>query len=366
MKERVAARVRLDRIRQNYKHIKSTVGDGVRVMAVVKADAYGHGAPRIGKELYELGCRDFAVACLSEAQSLLSSVKGGNILILGPTDINLADDIISGNFIQAVDSFTYAEALSKHGRARVHIKVDTGMSRIGIYCHRESDISDAADEIEKITRLKGVSVDGIFTHFADSDGADEAFTRQQFEIFKQLLDELEKRKIDVGTRHCCNSAATLRYPEMRLDMVRAGIILYGLMPSKEVFDPEIKPAMRLSARICAVHTLKKGDCVSYGCAYKAEHDTRVAVISIGYADGFSRVYSGLPIITVNGKRFATVGKICMDMCMIEIGDFDCKVGDEAVIFDSAEDLTTLADAMGTINYEVLCSLQQRVLLEYME
>lgn len=334
-------------------------------MAVVKADAYGHGAKRISNELSSLGCEDFAVACLSEAQELAEGGINGNILILAPTDGDLINGVIEGGFIQAVDSFNYAEAIGKHGKCKVHIKVDTGMSRIGIYCHTSNDVMKAADEIEAVSKLRNIEIKGIFTHFADSDGNDRSFTDRQFDVFSALLNELENRNIDVGIRHCCNSAATLNYPEMHLDMVRAGIILYGLAPSEYCQNENIAPAMKLSARVCAVHRLNKGDCVSYGCTYEAKNDTKVAVISIGYADGFSRVYSGKELIRINGKTFATVGKICMDMCMVDIGtDFKCEVGDEAVIFESAEDIEKLAQAMGTINYEILCSLKHRVKLEY--
>lgn len=364
MKYRVTAQVDLNRIRRNYNYIKSSVGES-RVMAVVKADAYGHGAERIASELYTLGCRDFAVACLSEAQELRQAGLGGNILILGPTAVSLMGEVIEGDFIQAADSLDYAKAMAKKGRIRIHIKVDTGMSRLGIYCHSDADIKSAADEIEEISRLENISIEGIFTHFADSDGSDKEFTSMQFALFSSLLCELEKRKVNVGTRHCCNSAATLRYPEMHLDMVRAGIILYGLMPSGNLSDENIGLAMRLSARVCALHRLKAGDCISYGCTYKAEQDTRVAVISIGYADGFSRVYSGKELIRINGRTFKTVGKICMDMCMVDIGnDFICDIADEAVIFENAEDIDKLANALGTINYEILCSLKNRVKLEY--
>ncbi len=363
MKDRVVAKVDLSVIRSNYNHIKSTVGNS-RVMAVVKADAYGHGSAVIAKELETLGCTDFAVACLSEAQELRESGINGSILILGPTDARFAGEITEGNFIQSCDSFDYAHALSEKGGAHIHIKVDTGMSRIGIYCHGKADIDRAADEIESISKLNNIIIDGIFTHFADSDGESREYTDRQFSVFTSLLNELEKRGINVGTRHCCNSAATLRYPEMRLDMVRAGIILYGLMPSANLSDALIRPAMKLSARVCAVHELKKGDCVSYGCTYRADKDTRVAVISIGYADGFSRVYSGRPMIKINGSVFSTVGKICMDMCIVDIGDSPCNVGAAAVIFESSEDIDRLADALGTINYEILCSLKHRVKLEY--
>lgn len=364
MKHRVTARVDLERIGHNYNYIKSLVGDA-RVMAVVKADAYGHGSIEVAKKLESLGCTDFAVACLSEAQELRAFGISGNILILGPTDAKLINEVIEGDFIQTVDSLDYAKALAKRGRVRVHIKVDTGMSRLGIYCHSEAYISPCADEISGIALLENISVEGIFTHFADSDGDGEQFTRWQYKMFTSLLSELDSRNINVGIRHCCNSAATIRYPEMRLDMVRAGIILFGLMPSANIKDENILPAMRLSARVCAVHTLKAGDCVSYGCGYRAKCDTRVAVIAIGYADGFSRVYSGKELIRINGKTFATVGRICMDMCMVDIGlDFECSVRDEAVIFETSEDIERLANALGTINYEILCSLKHRVKLEY--
>ncbi len=366
MKYRVTAQVSLDRIRRNYNYIKSHVGES-RVMAVVKADAYGHGAIKCGSELYSLGCRDFAVACLSEAQELRRSGLEGNILILGPTAVSLMGEVVEGDFIQTADSLDYAKAMAKKGRIRIHIKVDTGMSRLGIYCHNEDDVNKAADEITEISKLDNIVIEGIFTHFADSDGSDKAFTEKQFSLFSSLLSELEKRGVKVGTRHCCNSAATLRYPEMHLDMVRAGIILYGLMPSQNVKDENIGLAMRLSARVCAIHELKAGDCVSYGCTYKSEKDTRVAVISIGYADGFSRVYSGKELIRINGKTLKTVGKICMDMCIVDIGnDFECDIADEAVIFETSEDIDKLADALGTINYEILCSLKNRVKLEYID
>lgn len=364
MKHRVKAQVDLNRIAENYNYIKSLVGKS-KVMAVVKADAYGHGANEVSKRLAILGCNDFAVACLSEALELRESGINGNILILGPTDFLLIDEIVDNDFVQTADSFEYAEEISKTREVRVHVKVDTGMSRLGIYCHSEQDVQSAADEIQKIASLCNVKIEGIFTHFADSDGVTREFTESQFSVFSLLLKELEKRNVDVGTKHCCNSAATLRYPEMHLDMVRAGIILYGLFPSNEVKDDKILPAMKLSARVCAVHKLNKGDSVSYGCTYRAESDTKVAVISIGYADGFSRVYSGKELIKINGKKFSTVGRICMDMCMVDIGnDFDCKVGDKAIIFESSDDINVLADTMGTINYEILCSLKHRVKLEY--
>lgn len=350
MKHRIKAQVDMSALRNNYNYIQNYVGKDVRVMAVVKADAYGHGAQKVGRQLQRLGCRDFAVACLSEAYELRKGGIKGNILILGPTDKTFAKDIIENDIIQAVDSYDYAKSLSEHGRIKVHIKVDTGMSRIGFYCHSDDDIKNCADGIEKVSKLPNVSIEGIFTHFADSDGENRDFTDKQFSVFSKLLKELRHRSVHVGTKHCCNSAATIRYKEMHLDMVRAGIILYGLMPSENTDPTGFTPVMKLMARVCAVHPLKKGDCVSYGCTYRAEKDTNIAVVSIGYADGFSRACSGKKLVRINGKDFATVGKICMDMCMVDIGnDFPCRVGDEAVIFENAADIDRLAEALNTIN-----------------
>ncbi|MBO5869779.1 MAG: alanine racemase [Clostridia bacterium] len=363
MIHRVKAQVCLNRIAQNYNYIQSLT-NGKPVMAVIKADAYGHGAVQVGRKLQEIGCRYFAVATLDEAKELRDSGIDGNILILGPTDKEFIPDIIKNGFLQACDSFAYAKELAQFGKVRIHVKVDSGMSRLGLYCHNKDDIIRVTDEIKEISKLD-LSIEGIFTHFADSDGENKDYTQKQFDVFSALLDELKRQGIDVGIRHCCNSAATLRYPEMHLDMVRAGIILYGLMPSANVKDENIGLAMKWSARVCSIHELKAGDCVSYGCTYRAEKDTRAAVISIGYADGFSRVYSGKTTVRINQKECSVIGKICMDMCVVDIGqDFDCKVGDEAIIFENNDDVERLAQTLGTINYEIVCSLKRRAYFEY--
>jgi len=238
------------------------------------------------------------------------------------------------------------------------------MSRLGLYCHREEDLEPTARAIEGIAALEGLTVEGIFTHFADSDGETEDFTRKQFGLFSSLLDRLNAMGVDVGIRHCCNSAGILRFPEMHLDMVRAGLVLYGLMPSPYVNDPALQPAMKLIARVSAVNTLKPGDAVSYGGVFKAEKEMRVAVLSIGYADGLSRALSGNLTVGINGREVPLIGRICMDLCMADLGDTPCKAGDEAVIFDTPEKIEEMAEKLGTINYEVICSLKKRVYIEY--
>jgi len=334
------------------------------VLAVVKADAYGHGAVEVCKMLYRTGCRYFAVACIEEALHLRENGIEGNILILGNTDPSYAKQLEEQELIQTVDNAEYASALAARGKVRVHIKVDTGMSRLGLYCHREEDLEPMARAIEGIAALEGLTVEGIFTHFADSDGETEDFTRKQFGLFSSLLDRLNAMGVDVGIRHCCNSAGILRFPEMHLDMVRAGLVLYGLMPSPYVNDPALQPAMKLIARVSAVNTLKPGDAVSYGGVFKAEKEMRVAVLSIGYADGLSRALSGNLTVGINGREVPLIGRICMDLCMADLGDTPCKAGDEAVIFDTPEKIEEMAEKLGTINYEVICSLKKRVYIEY--
>ncbi|MBE6579379.1 MAG: alanine racemase [Ruminococcaceae bacterium] len=362
--QRVRVQIQTRKIQENYLHLKSLVPRECNVLAVVKADAYGHGAVEVCKMLYRTGCRYFAVACIEEALHLRENGIEGNILILGNTDPSYAKQLEEQELIQTVDNAEYASALAARGKVRVHIKVDTGMSRLGLYCHREEDLEPTARAIEGIAALEGLTVEGIFTHFADSDGETEDFTRKQFGLFSSLLDRLNAMGVDVGIRHCCNSAGILRFPEMHLDMVRAGLVLYGLMPSPYVNDPALQPAMKLIARVSAVNTLKPGDAVSYGGVFKAEKEMRVAVLSIGYADGLSRALSGNLTVGINGREVPLIGRICMDLCMADLGDTPCKAGDEAVIFDTPEKIEEMAEKLGTINYEVICSLKKRVYIEY--
>lgn len=362
--QRVRVQIDTQKIKDNYRRLCSLVHKDCKVMAVVKADGYGHGAVEVCRLLEEWGCTYFAVACIEEALHLRENGVNGNILILGNTDPSYAKQLEEQNLIQTVDTTDYAKALASCGKVRVHIKVDTGMSRLGFYCHTAEDISAASDEIARVCTMENLSVEGIFTHFADSDGAEEKFTRQQFGLFTSLLDALEKKQVSVGIRHCCNSAGILRFPEMHLDMVRAGLVLYGLMPSAYTKDDGLKPAMKLIARVSAVNNIRKGDTISYGCTYKAEKDMRVAVLSIGYADGLSRALSGNLTVEISGRQAKLIGRICMDLCMVDLEDIPCRAGDEAVIFDTPEKIDEIAEKLGTINYEVICSLKKRVAIEY--
>ncbi|MBP5230271.1 MAG: alanine racemase [Clostridia bacterium] len=369
--QRVRVQIDTGTLLQNYRKIENAVPSGCKIMAVVKADAYGHGAVRVCRLLYGSGCDYFAVACLEEAVWLRQNGVQGSILILGTTDPVYAKQMCELDLIQTVDSESYGKELAAQVRPdgkklKIHVKIDTGMSRLGIYCHRPEDVSPAADAVESVSKTEGIQICGIFTHFADSDGPEDLVTRAQFAAFRGLLDELERRRVDVGLRHCCNSAAILRYPDMHLDMVRAGLILYGLRPSPYCPDIGLKPAMKLIARISAVRRIRAGDTVSYGCAYKAERDMTIAVLSIGYADGLPRMLSDRLSVRINGKDAPLIGRICMDLCMADVTGIPCRTGDEAVVFDSAEKIEEIAEKLGTINYEVLCLLKKRVALEYTE
>ena len=364
IKRRVEAVIDLNAVLNNYNYIKSKLNSDTKLLSVVKADAYGHGSVEVCRMLEENGATEFAVACIEEAIALREGGIKGNILILGITDESYASALIEHSLTQTVDSYDYAYSLSKHGNINVHIKIDTGMSRLGLYCHRISDVENAAKEIEKISLLDNISIKGIFTHFAESDDTSSEFTKSQFECFSKLLSELENRNVSVGIRHCCNSAAILNYPEMQLDMVRAGIILYGLSPSETTYDKMLKPAMRLVSRISSVSEINENDTVSYGRNYRPESTIKKAVVSIGYADGLSRILSGKATLRVNGWDCPVIGNICMDLCVVDVTGVKCAVGDEVVIFENNSDILRLASLSSTINYEIVCSVKNRVPRRY--
>lgn len=363
-KRRVEAIIDLNAITYNYKYITNMLSPGTKLLSVVKADAYGHGAVEVCRALEKCGAEYFAVACVEEAIILRENGIKGEILILGITDESYAKVLEEYNLTQTVDSYSSALSLSAHAKVNVHIKVDTGMSRLGIYCHNGRDAKSAADEIEKISKLDNISIRGIFTHFAESDCATSDFTQLQFNSFSALLNELSARGIDVGIRHCCNSAAILNYPEMQLDMVRAGIILYGLSPSDSTADSNLMPAMKLVSRVSSVSEIFKDDSVSYGRNYKPDKNIKKAVVSIGYADGFTRILSGKATLRINGKDLPVIGNICMDLCIVEVNDAICNVGDEVVVFENNEDINRLAEQASTINYEIVCSVKNRVPRRY--
>ena len=363
---RTWAEISLDNLEHNYRALRACAPDS-RFLGVVKADAYGHGAVPVAKKLEELGADYLAVACLNEALELREAGITMPIMILGATPTEFAPLVVEHGITQAVFTPELARALSEAaGRAgktaRIHVKVDTGMSRLGLLCH---DPAECARQVEAICAHPHLEAEGIFTHFANADG-DEAYTMLQFTRFLDLLRYLESgygRKFQI--RHCAASAAVLNYPCTHLDMVRPGIALYGHYPdpSCEGLDgPGLLPVMTLKSRVAEVKDLPGETPVSYGCtaSFGAEGG-RVAVLPIGYADGMHRLLSNEGSVWLNGQPRPIMGRVCMDMTMIGLdGAADVKPGDVAEIFGEHLPVETHAGIANTVQYELLCAVSPRV------
>jgi len=364
--KRAEAVICTENLRKNYNLI-CRMASGAKVISVVKAEAYGHGAAETCRVLQSEGCRIFAVATADEGLALRQAGIESDILILGVTPVPQAGILAENGFIQTVNSRSYAQSLDSQRTSapvRVHIKIDTGMSRLGIYCHSASQCDTAAEDVAFIHSLPNLRAEGIYTHFACSDEPDDVMTPRQFESFRAVCAAAKERGVDVGMRHCCNSAAILKYPQMHLDAVRAGILLYGLEPDGSDTHG-LLPVMRVLARVAQITELRPGDTVSYGAAFTAEREMRIATVSIGYADGIPRGLSQKAEVVIRGRRAPLIGRICMDMCMADItGIKDCEPGDEVEIFGGEVSVNELARRMGTINYELLCSVKNRVPRRY--
>ncbi|GEA29113.1 alanine racemase [Clostridium diolis] len=363
----VYAEIDLDAIAYNIKNIKKLVKDK-EVIAVVKADCYGHGALDVVPTLLENGASRLAVAVLTEGIELRNDNIKAPIMILGYTPSYLNEELIKYDLEQTVYDLDYAKELSKtalslNKKAKIHIAIDTGMGRIGFL-----PTEKAIDAICKICSLEGLEVIGIFTHFSTSDEKDKEYTNEQFEKFTYLLKKLSNLNIEIPIKHVSNSGAIMDMPETYLDAVRAGIILYGYYPSPEVKKENLslKPALTLKATITRVQEMDAGMSISYGRTFKTERKSLIATIPIGYADGYSRLLAKNAKVIINGQFAPIVGRICMDQCMIDITDIngDIKVGDEVIILGEQNGLRfnadNFAEIMGTINYEILCMLKYRI------
>lgn len=362
----VWAEVDLDCVAHNMREVKRVVEDGVAVMAVIKADGYGHGAVHIGQTLLDNGADQFAVATLSEALALRHAYRDIPILVLGYTpeaylEQALACDIMVTLFTEAQAVFLSALAGKLGKTAQVHLKVDTGMRRLGFPATAET-----VERISNISTLPYIKIEGVFTHFAKADEADKSFAHEQVRRFRSVTDSLKARGVDCGRLHVSNSAGIIDLPEYQFDMVRAGIMLYGLYPSKEVCRSTVrlKEAMTLKARIAQVKTVERGDGVSYGHRFVADRTLKIATLPIGYADGFSRLLAGRVQVSVSGVKRPVVGTICMDQCMVDVTDLEVKRDDEVVLFGATEgsniSIDVYASYLGTINYEVVCMVGKRV------
>ncbi len=363
----VWAEINLDHLANNMREIRKLVPKETLVTAVVKADGYGHGAVEIAETLLENGADRLAVGTLSEAVELRRVVPTVPILILGYTPDSCAEEVIKNNIIQTLYSVEQAKTFSKAAQrlgknAVIHIKVDTGMSRLGFQPNEES-----AKKIKEIAQFPNLEVEGLFTHFAVADEADKTFTKLQYERFIKFSRMLEKEGIRIPIKHASNSAAIIDLPEMHLDMVRAGVIVYGLYPSEQVHKGSLnlKPALSLRARITHVKEVDQGIGISYGLKYTTSRKSKIATLPIGYADGFTRMLSGKGEALVRGHKVPIVGTICMDQCMIDVtGIEDVKRDDEVILIGtdgvhtiSAEDV---AKKLGTIGYEIICMVGRRV------
>ncbi len=366
---RTWAEVSRGNLRQNYKNLRQTLASGCRLMGMVKSNAYGHGAVFVAKELETLGAEYLGVACLEEGAELREAGIRLPILVLGASPLEELPELLHYGLTQSIHDRPSAEAFSKAALALgktlpVHIKVDTGMSRLGFFCDEQTEAQASAD-IQAIYPLLGLQMEGIFTHFAVSD-EDEAYTRLQFDRFLRLLARLEKQGCHFAIRHSANSAATLQYPQMHLDMVRPGLALYGQypMPRQDKFCA-LAPVMELRSRIATIRNIPKGTSVSYGRMHTLTRDSRLAVIPIGYGDGFFRRCSNVCFMGIAGKRVPILGKICMDMCMVDVTDLPEATAESEVVIYSRDPqmgatLDEYAQALGTISYELLCALANRV------
>ncbi len=365
--------VDLDRINNNYKMVRRAVGDDCKVLCVVKANGYGHGAVQVAQVLEKAGCDWFAVSNIEEAEQLRSAGIELPILILGSTPPECVATLAKFNITQAVYSEECAVSLSEAAVAAgvtisVHLKLDTGMRRLGFDATDDGQLTLAA----QVCKMDGLKVSGVFTHFASADGdgdCDGEFVARQYSRFISAIERIEATGVHFSVRHCCNSAATVTRPEYKLDMVREGIILYGLAPSDEVAIDGYLPAMSMKAHISMVKRVAAGESISYGRTFTAERDMTVATVPVGYADGYIRAFSKGEVL-LQGKRVEIVGRICMDQMMIDVTGLNVKVGDTVTLFGEdggnvlpVEELSALA---GTINYETVCLIGRRVPRVYMQ
>ena len=374
--KRAWAEVDLDAVRHNYCYIRQSLSKDTRLCCVIKANAYGHGAVALAGCYEKLGADFLAVSNLAEALELRHASVTLPILILGYTPPEAAGMLSEHNISQCVFSLEYAKALAAEAQksgvcVKAHIKVDSGMGRIGFLLRHESDLRSCCDAIALAMDTENLAAEGIFTHFASADEgkAGEDFTKEQFSLFVRLIEALKEKGITFAMRHAANSAALITYPESALDMVRAGLVLYGLTPSPFVTKAGLLPALEVKTVISHIKTLAAGESVSYGRTFTAEKAMRVATLPIGYADGLWRAAGTKGhYVLLHGRPAPIIGRICMDQCMIDISDIpEAKVGDAVTVYGgSGKAVDALAEELGTIPYEILCALGERIPRVYME
>ena len=370
---RVHAEIDLDAIRYNMRQIKQSLHKDTKVMAIIKADGYGHGALTIASMLKEEGVEEFGVAIIEEGILLRENGIKNPILILGYTSKYQYAELIQYGLTQTVFQYEMAKSISEFAvamnqTAKIHIKLDTGMSRIGFPANEES-----VKIVEEISKLPNIEIEGIFTHFACADEKDKTAAKKQIAIFTQFVEMLEKVGVHIPVRHIANSAGILDLKEVQFEMVRSGIITYGLYPSNEVNQSEIKlrPALSLKSHVTFVKIVEAGVSVSYNATYTTTKKTKIATIPVGYADGYPRALSSKGKVLIHGKFAPIIGRICMDQFMVDVteiedvkeGDIVTLVGEDGTEKISVEEVANLA---GSFNYEFVCGLGRRVPRVYKE
>lgn len=358
------AEIDLSAITHNLQEIRRFTHQQAEIMAVVKADAYGHGVLPVTSTVLENGATGLAVAIPEEGIHLRQHGISAPILIMGLTLPEQADEIVHYNLTPTIA--TWASALALSGAARrlgknipIFIKLDTGMHRIGLL------YEEAVPFIKRLTSLEGIAVQGLLTHFAVSDIRDKSYTRQQFNSFQEIIASLHDEGIDIPFKSAANSGAIVDLPDTHLSFVRPGIMLYGLSPSDEIAGISLRPAMQFKTRVVYVKKVPTGSKIGYGCTYTTPREAVIATLPVGYADGYNRLLSNRGEVLIRGTRCPVVGRVCMDQITVDVTHLPpVSVGEEAVLFGKqgpAEiSIDEIAQKLNTINYEVVCSVSARV------
>ncbi len=367
---RVEADIDLSAIYKNIETMKGCIPEGKKLLAVIKANAYGHGSIQVAETLDDLADY-YGVACIEEALELRKAGVIKPILILGYTDPGQYEMLVKNDITQTIYSYEQAERLSEvsgnlNMTGKLHIKLDTGMNRIGFKCD-EDNMKESINEIIKISTLDNINMEGIFTHYYKADSYEKISAIKQLAQYTRMVDELEKEGVHFAIRHISNSAGIMEMPNDTYDMVRSGISTYGLYPSEEM-DKEacvLYPAMSLKSHITHVKMVKKGETVGYGGTYELPCDQLIATVGVGYADGYPRALSNKGRVLIHGEYAPVVGRVCMDQIMVEVTDIeDVNVGDEVVLFGKQKDnsipVEEIADMSSSFNYEFVCDINRRV------
>ncbi|MDD3957847.1 MAG: alanine racemase [Candidatus Izemoplasmatales bacterium] len=356
--ERARALIDLEALCHNYRLLGQIVAPNSKVMAVVKANAYGHGDGEVARALEAQGCQFFGVASIKEALRLRQHGIRASILVFGIIDPQDAFSAAQNDIIITIQSsHEAAELEALKIPLRAHIKVDTGMSRLGMACRQQAHIDACLSDIQTITQFAHIHIEGIYTHFAEAENEDTSFTRAQFTRFSELISLLDSVGMPRWVKHCCNSSATLRFPEMHLDFVRSGIALYGYPQTPTTH--RFLPVMTFKANVVALRELDPGESISYGRTFIATRKMKVATLAIGYADGLSRSLSNRFALWFNGHAVNIVGTICMDMTLVDVTNINLSIGDEVEVFGAHRPISEVSKAMQTIDYEVLTSVSHR-------